>query len=165
MVWWFIARPKSYLLSDEKFLEAWQAFLWIWWKWFALLVTKKWNLAHYLYLFIHLALWEILVSRTEFLCIRSRLSTINLLMLSSVTVCFFSNMEPKNQQQKPGKVVETKATTFSTDWPCSVTADDWSQTWQPQNQSLQSVQVSIGIVLCPAAESPQKLSPATLTAV
>lgn len=134
---------------------------------YLLLKGGAWNIT-FIYLFSFMWYYDCLVclqvSQTDFLCIVSRISKINLTMLF-VNVGFFSNMVPKNQQQKRANFLETEATTFSTHSPCSVTADDCSQTWQPQNQSLQSVQASIGIVLYPAAVSPQRLSSVTLTAI
>lgn len=59
----------------------------------------------------------------------------------------------KESARKLAHVPDTEATTFSRGSPCSVTAGDCSETWQPQTQSLQSVQVSIGIAMYPAAVS------------
>lgn len=57
-----------------------------------------------------------------------------------------SETEANNFQQSP----------HPTPTPCSVTAHDCPETRQPQTQSLQSVQVSIGIVVDPAAMCPHR---------
>lgn len=97
-----------------------------------------------------LALFVLMFGETYFLCIGWRLSRINFVICECLL--FFKHYA-KESATKLGNVIETEATTFSRGSPCSVTADDCSKTWQPQTQSLQSVQVSIAIVMYPAAVS------------